>query len=50
MAKQNINPISPFLVTSQSAKLDGAEKALIKLNAASFPEELHSLFSFSLLS
>jgi len=46
MAKQNINPISPFLVIRQ---LEGAEKALIKLTAALFPEELHFSFSFGLV-
>jgi hypothetical protein len=43
MTRQNQNSISPFLVIKQQ---EGAEKALIKLNAALFPEELHS---FSLL-
>jgi hypothetical protein len=49
MAEQN-NNLSPFLVFSQFGMLEGAEKALIKLNAALFPEELHSLFSSTLLS
>jgi hypothetical protein len=39
MAKQNLNPFSPFLVNKQK---EGAEKALIKLTAALFPEWLHS--------
>jgi hypothetical protein len=42
MSKQNQKSISPFLVIKQT---EGAEKALIKLNAALFPEMLHSLFS-----
>jgi hypothetical protein len=46
MAKQNLNPFSPFLVNKQLIKLEGAEKALkIKMTAALFPERLHSSFS-----
>jgi len=47
MAKQNPNPFSPFLVKLQK---EGAEKALIKLNAALFAEWLPSLFSSTLFS
>jgi hypothetical protein len=50
MPNQNLNHFSPFLVINSLAKLGGAEKALIPINAALFPEELHSLFSFTLLS
>jgi hypothetical protein len=45
MKKRNLNPFSPFLVTRQSAMLDGAEKALIILIAALFPGRLPSFFS-----
>jgi hypothetical protein len=44
MKQPNQNQISPFLVISNLAKLDGAEKALVKIIAALFPE-LHSFFS-----
>jgi hypothetical protein len=42
MRQQNQKPISPFLVIGQQ---EGAEKALIKLTAALFPEVQHSFFS-----
>jgi len=48
MEKRNQNSISPFLVNNQFSMLEGAEKALIQINAALFPEKQHSLFSFSL--
>lgn len=49
MAKTNINSISPFLVKNQLVKLDGAEKALIKLTAATHQEDCILLFSFGLV-
>jgi hypothetical protein len=44
MKQPNQNQISPFLVISNLAKLDGAEKALVKITAALLVE-LHSFFS-----
>jgi hypothetical protein len=39
MTTPNQNSFSPFLVIRQT---EGAEKALIKITAALFPEEVHS--------
>ena len=48
MAALKQNSISLFLVLSKPARLDGAEKALVKLTAALFPE-VAFFFSSSIL-